>query len=64
MCVLNMYAVLSLSQLDFRKLREEKEREFPVLYNGRVRYCTECKMLTYVLSVEGSFGNRGLFLAL
>lgn len=64
MYVLNMYAVLSLSQLEFWKLRQEKEREFPVLYNGRVRYGTECEMLTCVLLMEGSFRNRGLFLAI
>lgn len=55
MYVLNMYAVLSLSQLNFWKLRQEKEREFPVLYNGRVRYRTECEMLTCVLTVNERF---------
>lgn len=35
--VLNVCALLSLSQLDFRKFTQEKEKKSTVVYNGGVR---------------------------
>lgn len=52
--VLNMYAILSLSQLDFREFIQEKEKKSPVVCNGRVRYGTECEVLRYLKTARGS----------
>jgi hypothetical protein len=49
-----MYAILSLSQLDFREFIQEKEKKSPVVYNGRVRYGTECEVLRYLKTARGS----------